>query len=76
MIESNTLPSWAYGDPEQVAIRRQEEAAQKEKACGPCRNRVSFHWNGEEIVGCSFKRMIYGRRCEHFRRSITREENE
>jgi hypothetical protein len=76
MIESNALPSWAYGDPEQVVIRRQEEAAQKERACGQCRERVEFNWKGDVLITCGMKHTVYGRRCEHFRIKPTKGESQ
>jgi len=66
-----------YRDPQQVAIRNEEEHNRKEAACGECRERVSFHWYGEELVNCELKYEHYGHRCEHFRkRSPDTEEND
>ena len=59
-----TLDAWEYGDPEKVAIRREEEAARKALACGKCSHKVSIDWKGETYFGCEFKRRQYGRRCE------------
>jgi hypothetical protein len=61
------LDSWMYGDPEKVAIRKEEEALAKEKACGRCCNKVSMEWQGELYHGCQFKRRHYGKRCELYR---------
>lgn len=58
------LESWQYGDPERVAIRKQEEALRKAKACGQCAHKVSLDWNGETYHGCEYKRRRYGVRCE------------
>lgn len=71
-----TLPAWEYGDPEKVASRRQGEAAQKEKACGQCRERGTAQWQGEQLVFCGIRHQTYGRRCEHFRKSFKRGEND
>jgi hypothetical protein len=56
-----------YGDPEKVAIRRQEEALRKAKACGDCVHKRSQEFQGELVHFCGFKRKVYGRRCELFR---------
>lgn len=61
-----SLCFFQYGNPEDSVIRRQEESAKKEQACGKCRERISLHWHGEEIVNCGIKYQQYGRRCEHF----------
>lgn len=65
-----TLPASDYRDPLQVAIRRQEEAARKERACGNCRERVAIHWHGEQLISCGIKYQQYGRRCEHYRKDF------
>ena len=67
------FPSNYYRDPMEVAIRHEEEIERKERACGECRERVMFHWRGDEIVNCGIKYQQYGRRCEHFRKNPTRE---
>lgn len=59
-----------YKDPQYVAIRSEEEHNRKEAACGECRNRVSFHWYGEEIVNCDVRGQRYGKRCEHYRKKF------
>jgi len=56
-------------------MRNEEITNRKELACGECRERVSFHWYGEEIVDCSFKTQQYGKRCEHFRRVMVKKED-
>lgn len=63
-------PSYMYRlTPEEVAIRRQEEAARADKACGDCSNRSPFRdADGERERVCKFKRRQYGRRCELFQR--------
>lgn len=62
------LPASHYRDPMEVAMRAEAEAERKEKACGDCRERVSLHWQGEEIINCGRKHQQYGRRCEHYRK--------
>lgn len=58
------LDSWEYGDPERVAIRREEEALRKDKACGACVHKISAQMFGEILHACEFMRREYGRRCE------------
>lgn len=58
------LESWEYGDPEQVVIRREEEAQRKEKACGQCAHKISIEFRGDVLRGCEFQRRQYGWRCE------------
>lgn len=71
-----TLPANYYRDPMEVAMRNEEETARKEKACGQCRERVSIHWYGEEVVNCGIKYQQYGRRCEHFRKTAQAKEED
>lgn len=59
-----TLDAWQYGDPEKVAIRRQEEAHGKAKACGDCIHKMGVEFRGEIGYFCEYKRHQYGRRCE------------
>jgi len=61
------LESWEFGDPETVAIRRQEEFLRKERACGKCKFRVDVEINKCQIIKCQFKRREYGVRCELYR---------
>lgn len=62
------LDAWMYGDPETVAIRKQEaerrkrEAAEKRKqACGSCVH--SVEWNGRMVCD---RRHTYGVRCRFY----------
>lgn len=61
------LDSWMYGDPEKVAIRKQEDAARKHRACGQCVHRREIEFNGEKLHGCA-KRQDYGFKCRYFRK--------
>ena len=61
------LDSWMYGDPETVAIRKQEEAVRKERACGHCVHKCTQHLDGQPVHFCSFKRHTYGTRCDQYR---------
>ena len=58
---------------EETANRKEETANRKERACGGCRERVSFYWHGEEMMSCGVKSQQYGRRCEHFRKIAIKE---
>lgn len=58
--------AWMYSDPEKVAIRREEEALRKARACGDCMHKRSIEFNGETVHHCIYKRHQYGRRCELF----------
>lgn len=55
-----TLDAWQYGDPERVAIRKEEEALRKAKACGDCVHKRSIEFRGEVGHFCEFKRWVYG----------------
>lgn len=69
-----TLPSYAFGNPEKVAMRNEQEKNRKEQACGQCRERDTAQWGRELIIFCGVKNQIYGRRCEHFRKKTTKGE--
>ena len=56
--------SYLYMDPEKVAIRREEDALRKHRACGDCVHRRSVEFQGETWNGCEYKRHQYGRRCD------------
>lgn len=58
--------SWLYGDPEKVAIRKQELASKKDRACGDCIHKRSMEFMGEVGHFCEFKRYTYGKRCDLF----------
>lgn len=60
------LDAWQYGNPETVAIRRQEDAQRKARACGDCVHRHSIEFRGETWSGCEYKSRQYGRRCDLF----------
>lgn len=65
-----TLDAWMYGDPERVAIRREEARLAAAKKCGDCVQKLSAVIDGEQLYRCEFKNRIYGiRRCELFRRA-------
>ena len=56
--------SWLYGNPETIAIRKQEEALRKARACGDCMHKRSIEFRGEVVHHCIYKRHQYGKRCE------------
>lgn len=56
-----------YGNPETVAIRRQEAALRKLRECGSCKHHVSATFNGETLHRCDIKRYGYGKRCESYK---------
>ena len=58
--------AWMYKNPETVAIRKQEDALRKAKACGDCIHRQSIDFRGETWHACTYKRRVYGIRCELF----------
>jgi hypothetical protein len=58
------LDAYMYGDPEKVAIRKQEEAQRKAKACGDCIHKRCVEFRGELGYFCEYKRHQYGKRCE------------
>lgn len=60
--------SWMYGDPMQVAMRRQEDALRKEKNCGDCVNRDCLVIQGQKVVICTLKRKKYGFRCDLYKK--------
>lgn len=61
-----TLEAWLYGNPETVAIRKQEDALRKARACGDCVHKRSIEFQGEMWHTCSYKRRQYGKRCDLF----------
>lgn len=58
-------PSYMYRmTPEEIAIRREQDRARADRACGNCVNRLPFEINGEQVRQCKFKRRTYGFRCD------------
>ncbi len=60
--------SWLYGDPEKIAIRKESMRIRKDKACGECLHKRSVEWKGEVLNACEFKRRVYGKRCELYKK--------
>lgn len=62
-----TLDAWQWGNPETVAIRRQEEANHKLRECGNCKHHVSAVFNGETLHRCEIRRFGFGKRCDSYK---------
>lgn len=62
------MERWEFGDPCEVASRRERERQAKEKACGNCMHRVELIFGTEQIVGCGIKKRTYGIRCKSFKK--------
>ena len=60
------LHSWEFGNPEDVAARKEAHAQRQEAACGACVHRRTMDWQGETWNYCEYKRRVYGRRCDLF----------
>lgn len=59
--------SWEYGDPEDVAARRETHEQRRQAACGACIHHLQLTVNGKASHACDAGRR-YGTRCEHYRR--------
>ena len=57
------LESWMYGDPEDVAARREAIRQRKDRLCGECAHRVCFEFKGEEVNLCEFNHEYGKQRC-------------
>ena len=68
------LESWLYGDPETVAIRREQDRINRDKQCGACCYKIEKMRGIELVPACLYKRRIYGIRCELFKISVRWEE--
>lgn len=61
------LDSWMYGDPERVAIRRQEDILRKIKACAGCIHHQWIDYEGERLNRCDIKRFGFGQpNCKQY----------
>lgn len=60
------LEAWQYGNPETVAIRKQEHQARQLRACGDCIHHKQMEFRGETWHFCEFKRYTFGKRCQLF----------
>ena len=61
------LDKWEYGNPETVAMRRQEIAQREAKACGDCIYAVSVEFRGNTGHFCENRHKTYGKGCELFK---------
>ena len=61
------MERWEYGDPENVAERREEARQRADRACGNCEHAIGFLIKNELIKRCEFKRYEYGIRCKNFK---------
>jgi hypothetical protein len=60
-----TFDSWMYGNPETVAIRKQEAAFRKLKQCKGCTHHQQIEIQGETLNRCDIK--TYGTpNCQQF----------
>jgi hypothetical protein len=55
---------WEYGDPENVAARREAQRQRQDQQCGSCIHRVEKAVRREIVSVCHFRRRTYGVRCE------------
>jgi hypothetical protein len=65
------MERWEYGDPFEVAARREEIAQHAARECGSCAHKVSMEWKGVTYHGCEHKRRKYGARCKLYREKRT-----
>jgi len=60
------LHSWEWGNPEDVAARREAHEQRQAAACGSCTHHLTLTVNGKTIHACDLRRR-YGTRCESFK---------
>jgi len=60
------LESWMFGNPEDVAARREAHEQRKQAACGACVHPLDLTVNGKTMHACDAGRR-YGKRCEMFK---------
>lgn len=60
------LETWEYGDPFEVAARREAHEQRKQAACGACVHHLDLTVNGKTMHACATGRR-YGTRCESFK---------
>jgi hypothetical protein len=54
------IEAWMYGNPETVAIRREEAALRKLKNCQGCKHHKQMVYDGTTLNRCEIKRHGYG----------------
>lgn len=60
------LHSWEFGNPEDVAARREAHEQRQAAACGACIHHIQVVINGKTMHACDTGRR-YGKRCEQFK---------
>ena len=68
-----TMDRWEYGDPLEVAARREARERRQQAACGACIHRREMDWKGQTWSFCEYKRRSFGTRCELYK---TKDANE
>ena len=59
------LDQWLYGNPEDVAARREAHEQRQQAACGQCIHHLDLTVNGKTLHACDIRR-TYGRRCDQY----------
>lgn len=62
-----TMEQWEYGDPMEVAARREAHEQRQQAACGACIHHLQLTVAGKTSHACDAGRR-YGKRCEQYRR--------
>ncbi len=62
-----TMDQWEYGDPMEVAARREVHEQRQQAACGACIHHLQLIVGGKTAHACDAGRR-YGTRCEQYRR--------
>lgn len=58
-----TLHAWEFGDPFEVAARREAHEQRQAAACGACIHHLDLSVNGKTLHACDTGRQ-FSRRCE------------
>ena len=61
-----TLHAWEFGDPFEVAARREAHEQRQAAACGACIHHLDLSVNGKTLHVCDLRRH-YGKRCDNFK---------
>ena len=60
------LQSWEWGNPEDVAARREAHEQRQAAACGARIHHLDLSVNGKTLHVCDLRRH-YGKRCDNFK---------
>ena len=60
------LHSWEFGNPEDVAARREAHEQRQAAACGACIHHLDLTVNGKVLHACDLQRH-YGKRCDQYK---------